>query len=280
MYIKLGLGNMYKGKVAFLIFSILLICPTMALAENLFSWDFESEMTSLGPIAGFTGTAELSSEDKHSGSKSMKLTIRGNDNGNQPLGATINARVIYPSLVDGSSHYHRFWMKIDDNFSWGNGTATAKTARVMQEAQIHPIPWTGYIYKNNIHIGECPACNPRGPTINYDFEAAAGTGWHEYVVLIKEQTGENVADGEFHLWVDGQKIGGHTGLVFITDDVVAQEAWEGWMVKPYFQLNGTASDGGVIWIDDVSNDTEWNSIFPGTGDTTPPAPPTNLRVVE
>jgi hypothetical protein len=40
-----------------------------------------------------------------------------------------------------------------------------------------------------------------------------------------------------------------------------KEAWASWMVRPYFQLNGTSNDGGLIWVDDISTDNMWNSTL-------------------
>jgi hypothetical protein len=33
------------------------------------------------------------------------------------------------------------------------------------------------------------------------------------------------------------------------------------MVSPYFQLNGTTSDGGTIYLDDFSTDDGYNSLI-------------------
>ena len=54
------------------------------------------------------------------------------------------------------------------------------------------------------------------------------------------------------------------------------EQWGSWMVYPYFQLNGTASDGGTIYVDDFSTDDVWNSLIPGSPFNLPR--PANLRV--
>ena len=51
------------------------------------------------------------------------------------------------------------------------------------------------------------------------------------------------------------------------------EAWGGWMVTPYFQLNGTAADGGVIYLDDFSTDDTFNSMLLQS-----PATPKNLKI--
>jgi hypothetical protein len=55
------------------------------------------------------------------------------------------------------------------------------------------------------------------------------------------------------------------------------EAWGGWMVSPYFQLNGTSGDGGTIYLDDFSTDDVFNSLIGGSIPVSLPAP-TNLRV--
>jgi hypothetical protein len=158
-------------------------------------------------------------------------------------------------------------MKFGTGFSWGDGSAKAKANRIKRASETQPVPLTGYVHDRCVLIGECPHCSPASPDwcntegacISYDFSAQAGTGWHEYIVAFKKQNGASGTDGEFRLYVDGQVIGTREGFHWHDEDIAVAEAWGAWMTSPYWQMNGSASDGGSVWFDDYSLDDEWNS---------------------
>jgi len=209
----------------------------------------------------------------------MKLVILGNDQtqmGIDPGDAPARAG------DDGESYYYRWWMKIDSAFSWGAVTQKTKASRIKRQGDIPPTILTMFLRKDAIYVGECDECNPLGSggdpspaLISYDFDPAtnaAVASWQEYIALIKKQTANNT-DGEFHFFVNALEIGtGVTGQRYFTSP--AQNWVEGWgasMVRPLPQLND-ASGGGTIWVDDVSLDTTFNSVYP----VSPPSPPSDL----
>ncbi|NLD99610.1 MAG: T9SS type A sorting domain-containing protein [Fibrobacter sp.] len=235
-------------------------------AKNYWKWDCESTSSATTAIKGFSGGSKLVTTDPHSGKYCLQHEAVGNDGGNQQAGAQVSGYDI-GSLIDGKWLYYRWWMKIDANFKFGDSRGLIKASRVKSATESFSPPWTGFVAKKHIHVSECPGCEPKnywdagGPNIPFDVQAMAGKGWHEYIVAIKKQTGVSGKDGEFHLYVDGKEIGsGIKNLHWTNMSDPCNEAWVGWMVRPYFQLNGTSSDGGLIWIDDISTDDVWNSI--------------------
>jgi hypothetical protein len=179
----------------------------------------------------------------------------------------------------GTWRYYRWWMKIDGKFDWGTVSKKVKASRVFTGTQ--PVPWTGYVTNSAIYIGECPHCEP-GPndpssaSVSIDLDPVGGcsgtnsgvpydcTQWTEYIVGMKLQSCQNCFNGEFHVWVNGGKVGSSvTGMSFFTGQSNVQEAWLNFMVVPFSQVcpnpPGSCTAGGTIWVDDFSVDDTWNS---------------------
>jgi len=217
----------------------------------------------------------------------MRLVVRGNDSGNQQMGAEGPQNPYGWSFVGSQALYYRWWMRIEPGFSWGNGTAKTKSSRVAAGGQ----GYTGYLMDYGFLIGECDGggcrLNNGGSNsgdsdlfIPYNFRTKADGVWREYIVKVKPNTSATCTagtncDAEFQAWVDGVSVGQYNNFKLHNNPTnLMTEQWAGWMVYPYFQLNGTASDGGTIYVDDFSTDNSWNStIVPGSM-----PPPKNLRV--
>lgn len=267
-------------------FTVLLLLGCMlfannASAANYFSWGME---TNAYPL--FSGTTRDCTV-AHTGSCSMRLRVIGNDNGNQQMGADPN-QYQYPfNFVGGPAIYYRWWMRIEPGFRWGNGTAKTKSSRTIANSSAQG--YTGYIMSYGFLIGECGSagCRLANGAVNtdenlyipYDFRSAADGRWHEYIVKVKPNTdgactpGTN-CDAQFQAWVDGVSVGQYNNFKLHSNaSHTMTEAWGGWMLTPYFQLNGTASDGGTIYIDDVSTDSTFNSIMGPR-----PNPPGNVSI--
>lgn len=235
---------------------------------NYFSWGMETDARLFG---GTTRDCTVA----HSGSCSMRLEVIGNDGGNQQMGVD-GDQITYPfNLVGAPAIYYRWWMRIQPGFSWGAGTAKAKSSRVLADAMSEG--YTGYIDSGGFLIGECDnvGCLLNDGSYNtddnliipYDFRAADDGQWHEYIVKVKPNTdgactaGVN-CDAQFEAWVDGVSVGQYNNFKLHANASAGMvEAWRGWMQTPYFQLNGTASDGGIIYIDDISTDSHYNSLI-------------------
>lgn len=265
-----------------------------ANATNYFNWGAESNSVFLSNAAATTyGYHDGSTRDctvSHSGSCSMRLNVIGNDSGNQSMGIDINQNPYNWNIVGSRSLYYRWWMKIQPGFSWGNGTAKTKSSRVGAGSQ----GYTGYLMSYGFLIGECSTggclLNNGGDNgsdsnlyIPYNFSSHADGVWHEYIVKIKPNTNASCTagsncDAQFQVWVDGVSIGEYSNFkLHANSSDSMSEFWGGWMVSPYFQLNGTSSDGGTIYLDDFSTDDSWNSLIGGSS-TTPLSNPTNLQV--
>jgi hypothetical protein len=102
--------------------------------------------------------------------------------------------------------------------------------------------------------------------------------WHEYIVRVKPNSTASSYDAEFQVWVDGKSIGQVNNWHlhnYASNGMI--EAWGGWMVKPYFQLGGTTSDGGTIFVDDFSTDDVFSSLIGSGGLPAALAAPGNLH---
>lgn len=273
---------MKRLMLGILLFSSALFVAS-AHAVNYFNWGAENNAYSF-----FAGTTRVCTV-AHSGSCSMRLSVIGNDNGNQQMGVDPN-QLTYPfNFVGSPALYYRWWMRIEPGFSWGSGTAKTKSSRTI--AGTASQGYTGYLMSYGFLIGECDSagCRLANGDVNtdenlyipYDFRSRADGQWHEYIVKIKPNSNAGCTpavncDAEFQAWVDGVSVGQYNNFK-LHDNAshTMTEGWHGWMMTPYFQLNGTASDGGTIYVDDFSTDTEYNSLL-AVG--VRPNPPTGLRV--
>lgn len=257
-----------------------------AYATNYFNWNCETSSTSLGPVVSWGSGTSLNSTTAHTGTNSMKLAVIGNDGNNQQMGAEVGNKSFGLNVIGSKAIYYRWWMRINSGFSWGNSTAKTKSSRMLTSSSPK---YTGYVSKTGITIGECTdqaGCLAQGGAsnssdaaikINYDFQAAADSQWHEYIVMVKPNTSTSSLDAQLSLYVDGQLKGTYNNYKLTNSNYAMNEAWGGWMVRPYFQMGGTSSDGGTIYVDDFSTDDAWNSTFaPNTTATL--AAPSNLRI--
>ena len=230
-------------------------------SESYFTWDCEAEHPAVGGCEPNTQIVTI--DDAHSGNRCIQIHVIGNDNGNQQSGVGIRQAIRLGTIIDGRWYFYRWWMKLDEDFKWGEGTAKTKASRVKRLDENSPAPWTGYIGKNGFSLGEMAEGSqpwaPGGAMVEYDLQAMAGQGWHEYIVGIKTQTGADASDAIFQVYVDGELIGEDRNLHLTNQTVDCVEAWNGWMLRPYFQMGGTESDGGLLWLDDFSMDNDWNS---------------------
>ncbi len=239
-------------------------------ATNYWSWDCES--TDHPWFNRFYASSGLVTTAPRSGERCVQIDVIGNDGGNQGRGTDVRS-IVLGNVQQGQWFYFRWWMKLDAGFSWGTGTGYTKASRLKCTVEQMTRLWTGYLGRQGVFLhgsDTLPAYwEPNGVSVPYAFRAAAGTGWHEYIIAMKMQTGPAGSDGEFHFHVDGARIGGKTGIHYLDFTGSCSEAWNGWMVSPYFQLNGTPADGGTLWLDDYSFDDCWNSArYPD-----PSAPP-------
>lgn len=234
---------------------------------NYFVWGAENDIGAL-----FPGTT-IDCTVAHTGSCAMRLDVRGDDGGNQQMGVD-GDQTFYPfSFVGAPAIYYRWWMRIEPGFSWGSGTAKTKSSRTIAGSAAQG--YTGYLMSFGFLLGECEAGGCRlangdantdeNLVIPFDFRAQDDGVWHEYIVKVRPNTRADCTpgvncDAEFQAWVDGAFVGEYNGFKLHDDASHSMtEAWQGWMVTPYFQLNGTPADGGVIYVDDFSTDTAFNS---------------------
>ncbi len=260
-----------------------------ASATNYFTWGADSNATSNGAILGFHGGTVLDCTVRHSGTCSMKMVVVGPDSGNQSKGADVNQLSLPRLSVGGSSIYYRTWLKFDPNFNWGAPqVANVKTSRALLNITQNRL-LTGHMRSDGFYIAECEyvsgyggGCLTTSGALNNDYnirvpynvQGNADGLWHEYIVRIKPNSTVLTSDAEFQVWVDGVSVGQLNGWKLANISAGWIEAWAGWMVSPYFQMNGDSSVGGTVWADDFSTDDTFNSLM--SGGTAMVAPPTNL----
>lgn len=253
---------------------LVLVCtiPPRVQAVNYWNWGVETDVTSQGNRVAYFGSSSAVATAPHSGSRCMRIEVIGNDNGNQQLGADNQGWNTYSWNFAGSpTLYYRWWMKIDSGFNWGGGTAKTKSSRVGGSAR--PRGYTGYVMKKGFAISECDGTGGCLDTsgknydldqmIFYDIASKADSRWHEYIVMVKPNSTITARDAQFKAWVDGQLVGQYLNWAVTTlaGSNQMSDMWGCWMNRPYFQLNGTATDGGTIYLDDFSTDDEWNSLI-------------------
>ncbi len=275
--------------VAFVLSLSLVGASREAEATNYFNWGVESNVTSQGFTVKYFGTSSRDCTVAHSGSCSMKTVVHGVDGGNQTQGAdNIDWNRLSFNVVGGPAIYYRAWLMFMPGFSWGTPqVANVKTSRAIGGA--YPRLMTGHMRSDGFHVAECETVggvsgggclttsgvpnNDYQIHIPYDVAGKADGLWHEYILMIKPNTSASVRDAVFSAWVDGVQVGTLTGwrLSDSPNPNLWNEAWGGWMVTQYFQMNGTSSDGGTLYADDFSTDDVYNSL------TGLPAP-TGLRV--
>lgn len=242
---------------------------------NFFNWNCASTVTSIGNATLLGGTS-LSTVAPPYAPGSMRLDVIGNDGGNQQMGAELSWIEYGTPFIGGPALFYRWWMRIEPGFSWGTGTAKTKSSRTgggpIVNGSSQGQGYTGYVMSNGFLIGECDSagCTVPGGGFNtdqnhlipYDFRAVNDGQWREFVVRIKPNSAVGVADGQFEAFVNGVSVGSANNYILHTDPShTIAEAWAGWMVMPYFQLNGTALDGGTIYVGDFSTDNVFNSRF-------------------
>ena len=264
---------------------VIMLVSSNVWATTYLSWNADSLnwQTPSGGKCSSLSSAVLDSSEKHSGSSSMRFTAPGNVQGGMGCQDSPGVNMSAGFGTSGTWLYFRWWMKISPSFNWGSADAKAKAQRVYR-LEGAPVPWTLYLDKSSVYVGECPACQQQGQTAkddpssarvfyNFNPSNAAVTNWQEYIIGIKLQTCTTCYDGEFHFWVNGVEVGAVTQMRYCDPSECGGTwvlGWGGMMAQPYPQLND-ASAGGNIWLDDFSTDNTWNSIF--TGATPPPAPP-------
>lgn len=244
---------------------------------NFFAWGCTSDSTTLGRVVEYFSGSVTGSETARvviDGTPALRYTVIGNDAGNQQMGAEVGLNTLPFNYIGGPALYYRWRMRIEPGFSWGGGTAKVKSSRTAVGPVVDGTPtggqgYTGYVMSDGFLIGECDGagCTVPGGGFNtdsnhlipFDFRAVADGVWREYIVKVKSNSAVGVSDGEFEAWVNGVSVGSANGFILrninpSTDPPSHVEGWGGWMTMPYFQLNGTAQDGGTIYATDFSVD--------------------------
>lgn len=254
---------------------------------NYTSWNAEGiDADGTGPIVGGTntacadavsisdlkGNAILSTTDPHQGTYSLRVTFdQGqNDNGCKAL---TPASTSVGSNFDGSTLYHRWWMKIDSAMDWGtSGNRVAKMGRLVGPSA--PTHATALMFRDKFRFATEDEDSSGGISVDLDPDGGcttsalltgmtACTEWREYIIKWTRETCGACTDGEWHLYVDGELAGSETGRGFerlaITTSRDIKITWGGFATNFFDQLNSSPATGGYVYTDEISTDSTWNS---------------------
>jgi len=205
-------------------------------------------------------------------------------------------------IFDGNETYFRWWMKIDPGMIWGSNQRKSKFARLTRTNEENPTYTTLNIVHNSFQWEG--SFNPTGRdnnidlTVDFDPEhgpcsssklianlGASCTEWREYIFYFKRNTCPTCIDGVARLFVNGQLADEALNVTFAefvpTDGVTTfKYAWGGVGAQLFPQTcpNGSVcATGGTIWIDDMSIDTQWNSMEFAESQSRRPLPPELLE---
>lgn len=249
-----------------------------ANAANLYEWDAEAVDSNTSPYTYQPfGNSLLDDGQAHTGARSVRVDVAGNDAGNQQLGFDTIGHLNLGFDVLGSELYFRWWMMFDSGFDWGdNANPKIKMSRVLgvQSNRVY----TGYISKSGgVSLAECDGAGgcevAGGGSASGSVAAVPIVGgwpldgeWHEYVVRVKANSAPTAFDAELEVWKDGQSQGQATAFkLHVVTPNSYLEAWHCWGIRPYAQLNSSYPAGGSIWFDDFSTDDTFNSVFAAGG---------------
>lgn len=262
--------------------------------DTLFSWDADNADSVIveGEAArclSIKGGSVLDTTEKHSGAASIRHSLSG---AQRALGCEAFPKAFGGDVLDGGDAYFRWWMKIDPAMDWGPFQRKAKFARLTRTNQRVPSYTTIYLHDSS--VSWAGAFNETGSDEYYymdvDFDPSDGecrwsdwvpdlgadcTEWREYVLHYKRNSCIGCDDSLLELYVDGQLADRETGISFadfVPDDGVTtfDYAWAGMGGEIFPQLcpndNPDCGAGGLIWIDEISIETDWT---PDSGLTLP-----------
>jgi len=267
----------------------LTVAVSNAFAVEVFSWDGDSTSpvveNQIAPCLQMKGGTVIDTTERHSGSGSIRHEISDLQ---RDTGCDSSMQAFGGDIYDGEEIYFRWWMKIEPGFDWGPFQRKIKFARMTRTHEQNPTYMTLYLHHDSVSIeGDFVS---EGLAINIymgvDFDPSDGscrsstsipisdlgaecTDWREYVFNMRRNSCANCSDGYVRFYVNGRLVGQSHNRLLATlqpaDSVTSfKYAWAGFGGKIYPQLcpnGGTCGAGGTIWIDDISVDTEWNSLL-------------------
>lgn len=268
--------------------AIFAVAPALAQSPTgeLFSWDADSTQIIVkggtSSCLSLKGGSIIDRNEKHRGVGSLKHVL---GDAQHDLGCDPGAMAPGGDIFDGGETYFRWWMKIDSSMDWGDAQKKAKFARLTRSNEKNPGYTTMYLFDRGFRWAG--AFNPTGSdryvNLDVDFDPSDGacrssklvqnigadcTEWREYIFYFKRNTCPNCENGVARFYVNGQLVDESNNISFAefvpADGVTTfKYAWAGIGGKIFPQMcaNGnTCGTGGIIWIDDISISTEWNSL--------------------
>ena len=246
-----------------------------------------------GWIGNYAGGATVNVDNTApTGYKSMLMPLNGGQ-GDRGIGDTSFTPII-GSVNDGQVYYHKWWMKLEDDFRWdadsgqGAGNQVAKAGRMTRPGDLIPGYTTVFMrsqgfywspsypeqsdsdklflnFDNDPYHG-----NVRGSDLVADLGADV-TEWREYIFVEKRNTGRATDDGYVKLYIDCQLADQILDTNVTTDypspgdgESRVRLNWGGFLGRTHPQMVGQgvtppADSGGNMWVADVYTSKYWPS---------------------
>lgn len=250
-----------------------------------------------GWIGNYAGGASVNvDETVPRGYKSMEMDLSGSQ-GDRGIGDTSFTPII-GEVTDGEVYYHKWWMKLEDDFRWdadsgqGAGNQVAKAGRMTRPGDLIPgyttvfLHNTGFYWSPSFPEQDDDAklflnfdCDPyhgnvRGSDLVEDLGADV-TEWREYIFVEKRNTGRATDDGYVKLYINGQLADQILNTNVTTDYPLPGDGenrvrlnWGGILGRTHPQMVGIgttppADSGGKLWVCDIITSKYWPSaIYP------------------
>jgi hypothetical protein len=262
---------------------------------NYFNWDVETSTITVdgGPVTPvYAGDAARSTTTANSPTNSLFMGPDGGSS-DEPNGVSAanspDLLVTYPAPpLNSASLYYRWWMRINSGFSWGSGPKQkVKINRVGipigSGAPGNALIYTGYMNVDGFDLSEgywagtdsaIQSGGDHFARVNpASWSSYADSQWHEYIWRVKPNTTATSYDGEFEVYIDGVSQGSYNAFKLVSNGTESgapgnwvnnygfynmQERWGGIFLCAYWQMDDAAA-GGIVYSDDFSTDSVWNS---------------------
>lgn len=248
-----------------------------------------------GWIGSYAGGATVNVDPTSpQGYKSLEMDLSGSQ-GDRGIGDTSFTPII-GEVTDGKVYYHKWWMKLEDDFRWdadsgqGAGNQVAKAGRMTRPGDLIPGYTTvflrsqGFYWSPSFPEQDDSAklylnfdCDPyhgnvRGSDLVEDLGADV-TEWREYIFVEKRNTGRATDDGYVKLYINGQLADQILNTNVTTDYPLPGDGenrvrlnWGGILGRTHPQMVGIgttppADSGGKLWVCDIYTTEYWPSVI-------------------
>lgn len=258
----------------FLLMAAFISSQAFAEERELFSWNADSlNFVVDGEASGCSelmGGSVIDKSVKRAGTGSLRHTFT---DAQRNTGCEAKASSRGAGLFDGDSIYWSAWLRLSNDFDWGDYQRKAKFAHLKRTNEQNPV--YGVIYIKNSGFEFTGGMISNDLRLSVDLDPSDGgcrgsangslqndcTAWRHYVIRMQQNSCAGCNDGVFEVFVDGVLADRKTNISFASEspsDGVTNYnfAWAGLGGKAYPQMCANGSNcpgiGGSLWVDDMS----------------------------